>query len=286
MSRRVVVLLVAVFAIAALGSCANDEPTDVAASPSSSASATSASSSEALRVVSTTSIVDTGLADGLAERFLDEKGIKMEINGVGSGQAFTLGRDGEADLVLAHDPDAQAAFEKDGFVEESREFARNDFVLVGPPSDPAGVASAASLADAFKLIAEKEVSFISRGDKSGTNTRELKIWDASGAEHEEDWYVTTGQGMGETLRVASEKEAYTLSDTATFRTAVKGDDLKILVDKGPMRDNIYVANVVRFDGKVSEDAKTFLAWLAEPSTVDYILNFGKDEYGEPLFKAV
>jgi tungstate transport system substrate-binding protein len=210
----------------------------------------------------------------------------MEINGVGSGQAFTLGRDGEADLVLAHDPDAQAAFEKDGFVDESREFARNDFVLVGPPSDPAGVASASSMADAFKQIADKGVTFISRGDKSGTNTRELKIWEASGAAHDKDWYVSTGQGMGETLRIAGEKEAYTLSDGATFRTAVKGDELKVLVDKGPLRDNIYVANVVSYKGKVSKDAKTFLAWLAEPSTVEYIQTFGEKQYGSPLFKPV
>ena len=279
MHRRVSVLLAAILMTVGLAACATDEPQAGDASPQASAA-----SSDALRVVSTTSIVDTGLADALAERFLDEKGIKMEINGVGSGQAFTLARDGEADLILAHDPDAQAAFEKDGFAGESREFARNDFVLVGPGSDPAGVAEAESIADAFKLIAEKEASFVSRGDESGTNTRELKIWDASGVSHDADWYVTTGQGMGETLRVAGEKEAYTISDTATFRTAVKGDELEILLDTGPMRENVYVATAVRNNGEVAEGAEEFVEWLGEPATVEFVLDFGREEYGDPLFK--
>lgn len=240
-----------------------------------------------VRVASTTSIVDTGLAGSLSKRFFDETRIRMNINAVGSGQAFALGRRGEADLVLAHDPEALAAFRKDGFVAESLPFARNDFMLAGPPGDPAGTADAPSIAEALARIARAQAVFVSRGDGSGTNARELRLWKDAGLDREPDaaWYVKTGQGMAETLRVADEKGAYVLTDSATFATLAKRVRLRDLVDRGPDRGNVYVAIVVRDGGEVRAGARRFLAFLREERTRRYITSFGRSRTGAPLFTA-
>lgn len=210
----------------------------------------------------------------------------MRIQAVGSGEAFRLGRAGEADLVLAHDPEAFDAFRREGFVAESRAFARNDFVLAGPAVDSAGVASSADLVDAFRRIAAARATFVSRGDRSGTFARERQVWTAAGLQPDaEVWYRKTGQGMAETLNVAGELGGYVLTDSATFATVRSRDRLRALVDRGPMRDNVYVAIVVRYGGAASASARRFLDFLAVPETRRFVTEFGRPRTGRPLFRA-
>ena len=158
----------------------------------------------------------------------------------------------------------------------------NDFIVVGPEDDPAGIEGAGSAAEAFTSIAKAEAPFASRADESGTHTKELSIWEAAGIEPKGSWYIETGQGMGETLTIASQKQAYTLSDRGTF-LATDNLDSELLVEGGKDLLNPYHVIVVEAEGVNRECAQEFSDWITSPETQDEIGSFGMAEYGEPLF---
>jgi tungstate transport system substrate-binding protein len=233
-------------------------------------------------LATTTSTQDSGLLDELVPRFEDESGCSVKTVAVGSGEALELGEKGNADVLLVHSPEAEQEFMDGGHCVSRKAVMHNDFVVVGPSDDPAGIKNGTSATEAFTRIAKAEAPFASRGDESGTNTKELSLWDAAGIEPKGDWYIETGQGMGETLTIASQKQAYTLSDRGTY-LATDNLDLELLVDGGEDLVNPYHVIVVKADGVNRECAQDFSAWIVSPKTQDEIGRFGVAKYGEPLF---
>jgi tungstate transport system substrate-binding protein len=189
-------------------------------------------------LATTTSTQDTGLLDALLPVFEKRTGIKVKTVAVGSGEAIEMARRGEADVLLVHSPQAEEKLVAEGRGARRRAVMHNDFVIAGPPSDPARVAGTAKAADALAAIAKKKAVFVSRGDASGTHKKELGLWEKAAIKPEGGWYVESGQGMGATLRIASEKRAYTLSDRGTL-VATQNLDLKVLVEGDPALLNPY-----------------------------------------------
>ncbi|MGH7473662.1 MAG: substrate-binding domain-containing protein, partial [Candidatus Methylomirabilales bacterium] len=182
---------------------------------------------------------DSGLLDVLIPVFEKKTGYIVRPIAVGTGQALTMGKRGDADILLTHDPDAEALLVKEGYLINRRQFMHNDFIIVGPAQDPARVARTKSAATAFRQIAEAKVTFVSRGDDSGTHKREQALWKAAGLSPTRIWYVEAGQGMGATLGIASQKQAYTLTDRATFLNLQKTLGLEILLEGDPVLLNPY-----------------------------------------------
>ncbi|MBK9968990.1 MAG: substrate-binding domain-containing protein [Holophagales bacterium] len=239
-----------------------------------------------LILATTTSTQDSGLLDDLLPRFEAATGLSMKTIAVGSGEALAMGRRGDADVLLVHSKAAEDEFMAAGFGSLRLDVMHNDFVLVGPPSDPAEIRSLATL-DAMKKIAGSGALFASRDDRSGTHARELDLWKkASISPAGKPWYVATGQGMGETARVASEKRAYTLADRGTFLALRKTLDLAILVEGSPDLWNSYrvlVVNPEKHPKTREKDARRFAEWLVSPAVQKAIGEFGREKYGQPLF---
>lgn len=196
-------------------------------------------------LATTTSTQDSGLLDYLLPEFEKEYGYTVKTIAVGTGEALRMGESGDADVLLVHARDAEEEFVKDGYGLERVEVMYNDFVIVGPESDPAGIKEMDSAVDAFERIAGGGSTFISRADDSGTNKKEIQIWEEAGIDPEgQPWYVETGQGMGDTLTVTSEKEGYTLSDRATYLSKKDALQLVILVEGDKTLFNQYSAIAV------------------------------------------
>ncbi len=239
-----------------------------------------------LILATTTSTQDSGLLDVLLPRFESATGLRVKTIAVGSGEALAMGRRGDADVLLVHSKGAEDEFMAAGFGALRLDVMHNDFVLVGPPSDPAGI-KGLPIVDAMKRIAERGTLFASRDDRSGTHARELELWKkASVSPAGKPWYVATGQGMGETARVASEKRACTLADRGTF-LALRGSlDLAILVEGGPELWNSYrviVVNPEKHPKTREKEARRFAEWLVSPAVQKAIGDFGREKYGQPLF---
>ena len=237
-------------------------------------------------LATTTSTQDSGLLDDLVPLFNEETGYNLKSIAVGSGAALELGERGEADVVLAHSPAAEAEFMAGGFGLERRSVMFNDFVLVGPADDPAGIAGAASAAEAMAALAAAEAPFVSRGDESGTHALELRLWERTGIEPGGGWYTESGTGMGDTLNIAGERGAYTLSDRGTFLSLRDRLDLEILVEGDPALLNVYhVMTVNPANGPAvnAEGGQAFLEFLLEPAAQEAIGAFGVDRFDEPLF---
>lgn len=233
-------------------------------------------------LATTTSTRDSGLLDELLPTFEKTSGCSVKTLAVGSGEAMELGARGDADVLLVHSPAAEQEFMADGHGASRKAVMHNDFVIVGPANDPAHIAQGADAPDAFTDIAEAEDDFASRADESGTNAKELELWDAAGIEPKGSWYIETGQGMGETLTIADQKEAYTLSDRGTF-LATDNLDSKLLVEGGKDLRNPYHVIVVKGDDLNTNCATLFSRWVTSPATQKAIADFGVAEYGEPLF---
>lgn len=245
-------------------------------------SAGSTSDREALLLATTTSTRDSGLLDELLPSFERRSGCQVKTVAVGSGEALELGAKGDADVLLVHSPAAEEEFMEAGDGASRRAVMHNDFVLVGPAADPAKIEKATDAPDALKRIAAAEANFASRADDSGTHTKELSLWDSAGIEPSGSWYIQTGQGMGETLTIAGQKEAYTLSDRGTF-LATENLDAELLVEGGEDLLNPYHVIVVRGKETNAACAREFSSWITNPSTQKRIGRFGVDEYGERLF---
>jgi tungstate transport system substrate-binding protein len=239
-----------------------------------------------ITLATTTSPRDTGLLDALLPRFEKEHGIKVNAVAVGSGQALELGRRGDADVLLTHSPAQEEQFEQDGYASSRRRIMSNDFVLLGPASDPAGVAQTKGIVAALQAVAKAQSPFVSRGDESGTHVKEKAIWAKAAVTPAGDWYLKAGDGMAATLRMANEKEAYTLSDRATFRVQEKNIGLKILSEKDPLLNNVYsiiVVSAAKHPHAKQAAAQSFADFLATTEIQQAIGEFGQDKFGESLF---
>jgi tungstate transport system substrate-binding protein len=241
----------------------------------------------AITLATTTSTRDSGLLEVLIPPFQRHTGVQIKVVAVGSGQALELGRRGDADVLLTHAPDAEEAFMKEGHGGLRLPVMENDFVLLGPPRDPADAASAKKAADAFANIARQPSLFVSRGDRSGTHMKEQEIWKRAGVEPHGDWYLQAGSGMAEILRMAQQKQAYTLSDRGTYLSQRQRLSLKIVCQGDPLLINPYSVIVVRpreDAGRRQQAARRFAQYLVSEPAQAIIGEFGKAEFGQPLFQ--
>lgn len=246
----------------------------------------SSSPHRTLTLATTTSTQDSGLLDVLVPRFREKSGIEVKVVAVGSGQALQLGRRGDADVILAHSPEDEERFMAEGHGESRRAVMHNDFVLVGPPSDPASIRGSTSIAEAFGAIARSRSPFVSRGDDSGTHRKELAIWQVAGVEPAGDWCVRAGAGMGQVLRMADQERAYTLGDRATFLAQRGTLDLVIVVEGDPLLKNRYHVLVVSPEKHRVvhvREARMFAGFLRSDEARRAISTFGIDRFGEGLF---
>ncbi|HEY6000912.1 MAG TPA: substrate-binding domain-containing protein [bacterium] len=240
-----------------------------------------------LILATTTSTQDTGLLDVLVPQFEKASGYLVKTIAVGSGQAMTMGRKGEADVLLVHSPDAEKKFMDEGFGTRRLPVMHNDFVVVGPAADPAKIKGMTNSAEAFKAVGANGGTFISRGDKSGTNAKELTLWKAAGVVPEgQSWYQQTGLGMGQTLNVASEKGFYTLADRGTYLALKKNLALEVLVegDKGLL--NVYhviEVSQAKWPKVNAAGAKAFADFVVAADAQKTIGGFGVEKFGAPLF---
>jgi tungstate transport system substrate-binding protein len=238
-------------------------------------------------LATTTSTQDSGLLDVLLPVFEKKTGYFVKTIAVGSGQAMAMGQKGEADVLLVHSPAAEKKFVSEGYGIHRRLVMHNDFIIVGPPEDPAKIRGLNSAAEAFKKIASAKVLFISRGDNSGTNAKENAIWKDCGINPvEEKWYQQTGLGMGNTLNVASEKRAYTLSDRGTYLALKRHLQLDILTEGDAILLNVYhviEVNPAKWPKVNTAGAKAFADFMVSPETQGIIKTFGVDKFGSPLF---
>ena len=244
------------------------------------------SGSDELILATTTSTQDSGLLDVLIPQFEKEHDYKVKTIAVGSGEALRLAGEGEADVVLAHSPKAEEDFMAAGNGESRLVVMHNDFIIVGPVDDPAGIKGATNAGDAFKKIATAEALFLSRGDQSGTNTKELSLWTSAGIQPSGTWYQETGQGMGATLNVASDKQGYTLSDRGTYLAQKANLDLELLVEGDKALFNQYHVIVVdpkKHSNVNAEGARAFASFITSPTVQATIAQFGVKEYGQALF---
>jgi len=238
-------------------------------------------------LATTTSTQDTGLLDVLIPIFEKETGYFVKTIAVGSGQAMAMGQKGEADVLLVHSPDAEKKFITEGLGVNRRLVMHNDFVIVGSGDDQAKIKNTKSAAGAFKLIASAEALFVSRGDNSGTNAQEKKLWKAAGINPEgQKWYQQTGLGMGQTLNVTAEKKGYTLADRGTYLSMKKNLNMDILVEGDAALLNIYhvmEVNIAKWPKVNAVGAKAFADFMLTKKTQGIIKSFGVDKYGSPLF---
>jgi tungstate transport system substrate-binding protein len=239
---------------------------------------------------STIGPIDSGVVDLLENEFEKETGIRVRHVGSGTGAALDIARKGNVDLVLVHAKSLEEKFVAEGFGTERIDLMYNDFVIVGPPNDPAGIKGMNQATDALRKISEKRVPFISRGDKSGTHVSEMELWGKAGVKPSGSWYVIYEKGaMGNvpTLRYTDEKNAYTVIDRATYLTLKGQIKLDILVEKDEALLNymtLIPVNPQKFPRVNYEDAMVFVKWLTSPKKGQRIVkDFGKDKYGSPLF---
>ncbi|MCU0489795.1 MAG: substrate-binding domain-containing protein [Anaerolineales bacterium] len=248
---------------------------------------TQAPASKKLILATTTSTQDSGLLDELIPIFEQTTGVDIEVIAVGTGQALQLGEDGNADVLLVHSRAKEDEFMAAGHGIRREDVMYNDFLIAGPAADPAGIKGMSSVVEAFKKMAASQSPFISRGDESGTHTKELSIWKKAALEPAGDWYISAGQGMGEVLTMAEEQQAYTLSDRATYLARLKnGLKLEILSEGDPLLFNPYgviAVNPAKNDKIQAELADQFIDWLISLPIQEKIGEFGRAEFDQSLF---
>ncbi|OGO66637.1 MAG: tungsten ABC transporter substrate-binding protein [Chloroflexi bacterium RBG_19FT_COMBO_47_9] len=239
-----------------------------------------------LILATTTSTQDSGLLDILVPDFQEKTGYTVKTVAVGSGEAMKMGQECNADVLLVHSPAAEKEFMSNNYGSDRRLVMHNDFIIVGPASDPAGIKGLSSSTEAFTKIADSQSPFISRGDDSGTYSKEKAIWKAANLTPEGEWYLESGQGMGATLTIASEQEAYTLTDRATYLANKDNYQLDNLVEVDAGLLNVYHVIVVNPDNCSSVNnagAIAFADYVVSPDTQSLIGSFGTEKYGQPLF---
>jgi tungstate transport system substrate-binding protein len=252
-------------------------------------SAGEAQSSKSIILSTTTSTQDSGLLDVLVPLFEKKTGYTVKTVSVGTGQALELAARGEADVALVHAPSLEKKYVADGKLLNRRLVMYNDFVIIGPENDPAKIKATKSSTQAMKLIAGSQSRFVSRGDNSGTHNLEKALWKQAGIEPKAAWYIESGQGMGATLGIANEKNAYTITDRATYLAFQKRVTLPILLEGDKPLLNIYsVMEVNPANGPRINTAggKAFADFMVAPETQAVIKNFGMEKFGRALFVPV
>lgn len=243
--------------------------------------------SGAMILATTTSTQDSGLLDVLIPQFERESGYRVKVISVGSGQAMKMGEKGEADVLLVHSPEAEKKFMADGFGASRRLVMHNDFIIVGPPADPARARGAAASVEVLRRIASNGSLFASRGDNSGTHAREKGLWKAAGINPDgQKWYQQTGLGMGQTLNVAAEKKGYTLTDRATYLALRKNLGLVILSEGDSKLLNVYHVieiNQQKWPRVNRAGGTAFADYMVGKKAQEVIGRFGVEKYGAPLF---
>lgn len=261
-------------------------PLTIAALSIVSYSASSAEDTTHIKLATTTSTYHSGLLDYLLPEFEKDSGIKVDVLAAGTGKSLRMGENGDVDLVMTHAPKAEANFVEKGYGVLPRKLMYNDFVIVGPQSDPAKVESQKAVADVFKAIATNNVTFVSRGDDSGTHKKEMGIWAQTKIEPNFGGYRSVGQGMGPTLNMASEMQGYTMTDRGTWLAYQNKLDLKILFQGDENLFNPYqviLVNPERYPSIHYQAAKTFSDWLVNPKGQKLINDFKL--HGKQLFVA-
>lgn len=237
----------------------------------------------------TTSTQDSGLLDVLVPLFEKQTGYSVKTVSVGTGQALALAAKGEADVALVHAPSLEKKYVAEGKLLNRRLVMYNDFVIIGPKDDPAKIRSTKSSAGAMKAIEQTKATFVSRGDNSGTHVLEKSLWKSAGIEPKGPWYIEAGQGMGATLGIANERNAYTITDRGTYLAYAKRVTLPILIEGDRALLNIYsVMEVNPANGPRINVAggKAFADFMVAPQTQDVIRNFGVEKFGQSLFVPV
>jgi tungstate transport system substrate-binding protein len=275
--RRLTIVITFVLALGLLAACGSQEP-------------------EVLRLATTTSTADSGLLDAILPAFEEEYNARVDVVAVGTGQAIELGEAGDADVILVHARAREDAFVEEGHGGPRSDVMVNDFILVGPTADPAGVQGMGTATEALATVAAAEALFASRGDDSGTHTRELGLWEAAGVSPDptSGWYNSLGQGMGETLTYANEAGAYTLTDRGTFLSMretlpdlavmVGGESIAAIADSSLLnRYGVIPVNPEKSEAINAELAQAFVEWITSPETQQAIGEFGVEQFGQPLF---
>lgn len=278
--NRLVLLLglLTIFMMTVLAGCAQEE----APGPADNGQAVV----KELKLATTTSTEDSGLLDYILPEFTKDTGYEVQVISVGTGQAIEMGEAGDVDVILVHSRAAEDQFVEEGYGVDRRDVMYNDFLIIGPAEDPAGIKGEADVVKAFTTIQEKQAPFVSRGDNSGTDKKEKGIWSKAGITPEGDWYIEVGQGMGDTFRMADEKMAYTLIDRATYLNLKDNYQLEPMVEGSPELLNPYgviPVNPEKHPHVDFEGATAFAEWLTSEKGQKMIGEFGVDEFGQQLF---
>jgi len=255
------------------------------------ASVAACGGTQTLVLATTTSTADSGLLDDILPGFEEEEGVIVRVLAVGTGQALAIAEHGDADVFLVHDTSKEESFIAQGFNESRHNVMSNDFVIIGPVSDPAGIADVMSATEAFRRLASElpnsSAVFLSRGDESGTHAKERKLWVEAGVNPSPTWLRSTGQGMGATLTVADELQAYTLVDRGTFLAHEERLQLGIMVEGDPLLFNQYGVIAVSQERNSSinfELGSKLVEYLLRNDTQERIGEFGTAQYSRPLFQ--
>jgi tungstate transport system substrate-binding protein len=239
-----------------------------------------------LKLATTTSTEDSGLLDVLLPAFEKDTNYKVKVIAVGSGQAIIMGEAGDVDVLLVHSRAAEDKFVADGFGIDRRDVMYNDFLIIGPADDPAGIKGSTDAVKAFAAIAQKQAAFVSRADDSGTDKKEKGIWEKAAIKPAGTWYIESGQGMGDVFRIADEKKAYTLIDRATYLALKDKYKLGIIIEGDKSLLNPYgviPVNPAKFPKTDYEGATKFAEWLTSEKGQKMIGEFGVKEFGQQLF---
>lgn len=279
--KNLLILLFSVVMIFSLTACQQEQPQETPAPAEEPAE------DRNFILATTTSTQDSGLLDYLLPIFKEKTGITVNVVAKGTGAALELARNGDADGVLVHAKSQEETFIADGFATERFDVMYNDYIIVGPESDPAELLTNApnDPIQAFTLMSENQATFISRGDESGTHTKEKAYWEETNITPEGEWYVEAGTGMGAVLQMASEKQAYTLTDRATYLSMMDELDLVIVTEKNDKMYNQYgvmMVNPEKYPIKEAE-VQEFMDWLLSDEGQDLIAKYGVEEFGQPLF---
>ena len=284
MQQWSIVLSIMAFVLVACNEVSDEGPIDAASQTTEEAVA---GEPENLILATTTSTENSGLLAVILPEFEAAYNVQVDVVAVGTGQALALGEDGNADVLLVHARSREDAFMEEGHGSRREDVMYNDFVILGPEADPAGIAGMNEAPAALAMISEAEAPFVSRGDDSGTHTKEKAIWGEAGVEPAGDWYISAGQGMGAVLTIANEERAYTMSDRATYLArTLEGIDLAILVEGDPILFNPYgvmAVNPDKGDHIKADLANQFIDWLISVPTQELIGSFGTEQFGSPLF---
>ncbi|WP_102401844.1 substrate-binding domain-containing protein [Haloimpatiens massiliensis] len=279
--KKGVLLLTSFFMALSIAGCGNATKNDATKKD------TAKKENRTMILATTTSTQDSGLLDYLLPEFKKDTGIDVKVVAKGTGEALKLGQNGDADCLLVHAKAKEEEFIKNGYGTERHDVMYNDFIIVGPKEDTAKLKEKApnDAVEALKLISESKASFVSRGDESGTHTKEKKLWKDAKVDPKGEWYISAGKGMGAVLQMADEKKAYTLTDRATYLSMKDKLDLEIVTEKSENLYNQYGVIMLNIEKhKIKEkEAKEYIDWMLSDKGQKLIGEYGKDKFGQALF---